>query len=116
MAPTSNWTLATLLEGMSDDALPALAVQGVCLDSRLVESGDLYLLPSVAQAHMVCALRRRQLLQVPSQSCAQRRIKGVQRHCRVAAKFRGACCLSLVIWKTVVQPLPRAFMNRPITA
>lgn len=52
MSPTSHqWTLATLLEGMSDDELPAIAVQGVCLDSRLVEPGDLYLAVAGASTH-----------------------------------------------------------------
>ncbi len=52
MSPTPHqWTLATLLEGMSGDELPAIAVQGVCLDSRLVEPGDLYLAVAGTSTH-----------------------------------------------------------------
>ncbi len=55
MSPTShNWTLATLLDGMSSDVLTTHAVKGVCLDSRLVESGDLYLAVDGASTHGLC--------------------------------------------------------------
>ncbi len=43
-----------MLDGMSDDVLPALVVQGVCLDSRLVEPGDLYLAVGGASTHGLC--------------------------------------------------------------
>lgn len=46
-----NWTLATLLEGLADEVLPALPVSGVCLDSRLLVSGDLYLAVAGASTH-----------------------------------------------------------------
>jgi len=46
-----NWTLDTLLEPVCSEAVPALSVSGVCLDSRLVEAGDVYLAVSGATTH-----------------------------------------------------------------
>ncbi|ASJ75892.1 UDP-N-acetylmuramoyl-L-alanyl-D-glutamate--2,6-diaminopimelate ligase [Granulosicoccus antarcticus] len=48
---SENWTLATLLEGLTDDVLSTQTVSGVCLDSRLIESGDLYLAVGGASTH-----------------------------------------------------------------
>ena len=42
-ATTPTWTLDVLLTDFSSEMLPALHISGVCQDSRLIESGDLYL-------------------------------------------------------------------------
>ena len=46
-----GWTLDTLLETVCFEAVPALPVTGVCLDSRLVEAGDVYLAVSGHTTH-----------------------------------------------------------------
>jgi len=40
---TQTWTLNSLLEDWVSEVLPALPIDGVSLDSRLLEEGDLYL-------------------------------------------------------------------------
>lgn len=49
-----SWTLDALLEPFCTEAVPALAVSGVCLDSRLIEAGDVYLAVSGASTHGIC--------------------------------------------------------------
>lgn len=46
-----NWTLDVLLADMAGDCVPAIEVQGVCLDSRQVKAGDLYLAVGGATTH-----------------------------------------------------------------
>jgi UDP-N-acetylmuramoyl-L-alanyl-D-glutamate--2,6-diaminopimelate ligase len=48
---SKGWTLDALLETICSEAVPALPVSGVCLDSRLVEAGDVYLAVSGATTH-----------------------------------------------------------------
>lgn len=48
---TTSWTLDTLLEPMQLPAIPAVEISGVCLDSRLVQPGDLYLAVAGATTH-----------------------------------------------------------------
>lgn len=50
-AAAPSWTLDTLLTDLTSDALPSLPVSGVSQDSRLVESGDLYLALPGATTH-----------------------------------------------------------------
>lgn len=46
-----SWMLDDLLEPHCSDAVPALPVSGVCLDSRLIEAGDVYLAVAGATTH-----------------------------------------------------------------
>lgn len=45
------WLLDDLLHGWASADVPAVKIQGVCLDSRLVEQGDLYLALDGAETH-----------------------------------------------------------------
>lgn len=47
----ANWTLQTLLSDQARESVPDVAVHGVCLDSRLVTSGDVYLAVDGATTH-----------------------------------------------------------------
>lgn len=46
-----SWLLNELLSGWVAVDMPVLTIQGVCLDSRLVEQGDLYLALDGAETH-----------------------------------------------------------------
>lgn len=52
-----SWTLSGLLAPFASVAVPEIPVDGVCLDSRLVQRGDLYLAVSGATTHGLCYAR-----------------------------------------------------------
>ncbi len=51
---STTWTLDALLGSLCPDVPPAIALTGVCLDSRLVQRGDIYLAVAGATTHGMC--------------------------------------------------------------
>ncbi|MFK7893928.1 MAG: UDP-N-acetylmuramoyl-L-alanyl-D-glutamate--2,6-diaminopimelate ligase [Granulosicoccus sp.] len=49
--PAVNWSLQALLEPLVADEVPDVNVTGVCLDSRLIQTGDAYLAVAGGQTH-----------------------------------------------------------------